>query len=224
MSKIYRVLGALVLTTTAALSSPYGGVFVGAGLGVGALRSETKYVDNTTLASGKSTATKFGLYYQGHLGYLHEVGDSKTMIGGDVYVNGSSANKVENIGANGQLVAGTLQQKRSVGYGVALIAGKLVNPKVMIYARLGYEMSRYKMNLKLAGQQQKTFNKDYASVVPGVGLNYKVAHNVLVGVGYDYAGFASKKTVYTDAAQNIQVNPAEHRVMAKVSFVFNPFG
>lgn len=223
MSKICRILGALVVTTTVAFSSPYGGLFAGVGLGAGMANNEINYFDIGNGASGKTTANKIGLYYQAHVGYLHEVGDSKTMIGGDIYFNSSSVDKAVHLKADVLGSAGALKAKRSSGYGIAVIAGKLVNPKVMVYTRLGYETSRYNMTLALDGQQDKTFNSNYTGMVPGVGLNYKATSNMLIGVGYDFAGLATKKVIYQDAAQTIELKPVEHRLMVKVSFVFNPF-
>lgn len=220
MNRICQIIGALVFTTTAAMSD-FGGVFIGAGLGVGMMRNDTKYVD-TTQGEGKTTASKVGGYYQFHAGYLHEVGTSKTMVGGDIYISGSSAKKLDNIGVDGGDIAGTIDQKRSTGFGLAVIAGKLINPKVMVYGRMGYETSRYEMKLNLTGSTPQSFTKSYAGMVPGVGLNYKVASNMLVGLGYDYAGLFSNKTVYDDGNVNVQVKPVEHRVMVKLSFVFNP--
>jgi outer membrane immunogenic protein len=220
MNKIYQIIGALVLTTTTAMSD-YGGIFVGAGLGVGMMRNDTKYVD-ATQGEGKSTVAKLGAYYQLHAGYLHEVGTSKTLVGGDIYVNGSSAKKLNNVGVDGGAIAGTIEQKRSTGVGIAAILGKLINPKVMIYGRVGYELSKYDMKLNLIGVTPKSFTKSYNGIVPGVGLNYKIAHNMMIGGGYDYTGLFSNKTVYQNGDVNIQVKPAEHRMMVKLTFVFNP--
>jgi outer membrane immunogenic protein len=220
MNKIYQIIGALVLTTTTAMSD-YGGIFVGAGLGVGMMRNDTKYVD-ATQGEGKSTVSKLGAYYQLHAGYLHEVGTSKTLVGGDIYVNGSSAKKLNNVGVDGGAIAGTIEQKRSTGVGIAAIMGKLINPKVMIYGRVGYELSKYDMKLNLIGVAPKDFTKSYNGIVPGVGLNYKIAHNMMIGGGYDYTGLFSNKTVYQNGDVNIQVKPAEHRMMVKLTFVFNP--
>lgn len=219
MSKIYQGISALIFTTTTVMAGNYGGFFIGGGLGAAALRNEAKYTD-TTQGKGKLTANKLGAYYQVHAGYLHEVGTSKTMIGGDIFLNSSSAKKIYNIGVNNQPAVGTLEQKRSTGYGIAAIAGKLVNPKVMVYGRLGYEMSRYEMKLALVGQAPQSSTKSYSGVVPGVGMNYKVTPNVLVGLGYDYAGFFAEKVIYSAGTVNLRVKPVEHRVMLKVSFVF----
>lgn len=220
MNKIYQIIGALVLTTTTAMSD-YGGIFVGAGLGIGMMRNDTKYVD-AAQGEGKSTVSKLGAYYQLHAGYLHEVGTSKTLVGGDIYVNGSSAKKLNNVGVDGGAIAGTIEQKRSTGVGIAAIAGKLINPKVMIYGRVGYELSKYDMKLNLIESAPQDFTKSYNGVVPGVGLNYKIAHNMMIGGGYDYTGLFSNKTVYQKGDINVQVKPVEHRMMVKLTFVFNP--
>jgi len=222
MNKFYQSLGALILTTTAAMSNNYGGVFVGGGLGIGGMRAESKYAD-ALQGNGKTTLNKFGAAYQIHAGYLTEIGSSKTMVGGEIYLNGSSAKKEGNVGINGGNVAGTVNLKRSLGYGLALIVGKLVNPKVMIYARAAYEASRYNIDLKLDGAQSQSIKKTYTGFVPGVGFDYKVTPNIVVGLGYDYAGLFGNKDVYQNGNVKVQVNPAEHRIMAKVSFVLNLF-
>lgn len=222
MNRICQVISAFILTTTAAVSNNYGGVFVGGGLGMGGMRSESKYTD-IVQGNGKTNLNKFGAAYQLHTGYLTEIGSSKTMVGGEIYLNGSSAKKEGDIGIDGGAVVGSMSLKRSLGYGVALIAGKLVNPKVMVYARIAYEMSRYNIDLKLAGAQSQSIKKTYSGVVPGAGIDYKVAPNVIVGLGYDYAGLFGNKAVYEQGNQKIEVNPSEHRIMAKVSFVMNLF-
>ena len=222
MRKLNTILGILALTSTTACANPYGGLFAGVGLGGAMQQNQTKYIDATT-GNGKTTFSKAGAYYQIHAGYLHEVGTSKTLVGFDVYLNSSSAKKQGNVGVNGQPVAGILEQKRGAGYGIALIAGKLVNPKVMLYARLGYETAKYKMKLTPTGQAPQESTVSYNGMVPGVGVNYKLASNILAGVGYDYAGMFSNKDVYKKGNISVQVKPVEHRVMVKVSFVFNSF-
>lgn len=222
MNKIYQALSILALTTTAALSNNYGGVFVGGGLGAAIMRAEGKYVD-ATQGEGKTTFNKFGAAYQIHAGYLTEIGNSKTMVGGELFLNGSSAKKDGKLGVDGQAVVGTMNLKRSFGYGLALIVGKLVNPKVMVFARAAYEMDRYTIDLKPNVGQSQSVKKTYAGFVPGVGVDYKVSPNVIVGLGYDYAGLFGNKTVAEQGNVKVQVNPTEHRLMAKVSFVMDLF-
>lgn len=223
MNKICQIIGLLTLTTTAAMSNSYGGAFVGGGIGVGGMRAEGKYTD-AVQGEGKTNFNKFGAAYQLHGGYLTEIGTSKTMVGGEIYLSGSSAKKASNIGVDGGAVAGSLNLKRSVGYGFAVIAGKLVNPKVMVYGRVGYEMSRYNIDLNLTGGvQPQSIKKTFSGVVPGAGIDYKVAPNVLVGVEYNYAGLFGNKVVYEQGNQKVEVNPTEHRLLVKASFMMDVF-
>lgn len=221
MKKICLMLGALTLTSTAAFSHAYGGFYVGAGLGAGVARSEHKFTDAT--GQGKVSYTKVGGLYEFFTGYMQEVGSSRTMVGGEAYMTASTAKEKENLGTNGQPVVGTVTIKREPAYGVAAILGKLVNPKVMVYAKIAYEMAKYKLDYRFTGANAALSGvkkPSYNGVVPGAGVNYKINANLIVGAEYSFAGTYGKKKVIDANGVVCEFNPGEHRFAVRAAYIF----
>lgn len=218
--KLKTILGMLGLASTTVAAHPYGGVFAGIGLGGIMLKNQTKYIDALS-GEGKTNFSKAGFAYQLHGGYLHEIGTSRTMIGFDLYFNSGSAKRQGNVGVSGLAAAGTLEQKRGMGFGLGIITGKLINPQVMLYGRIGIESVKYKMKLTLTGQPSIDSNVSYGGIVPGAGVSYKVAPNLLVGAEYHYAGLFKNKEMFKQGNLALQVKPVEHRAMIKLSYLFH---
>jgi hypothetical protein len=204
----------------------FGGAYVGADLGLGYASTQHKYAD--LQGKGKATQTSYGAVYGAHAGYLYEIGASKTIVGGEVYGNLSSMNPSVKLGADNFPVQGDAKIKRSTSAGAALIVGKMLNIKTMVYGRVAYEHATYQHEYKfrtsntLGQQAGKTLKKNVAFTAPviGGGLAYKVARMIMVGGEYQFAGMYGKKKVVNMSNFQTETDPVEHRIMLKVSFVF----
>lgn len=222
MKNICILASAFVLTSTTAFSHAYGGFYAGVGVGAAIARSEHKFT-NVASQQGKTTYTKFGGLYEVHAGYMQEIGSSRTMVGGELYAVGSTPKETENVGVHGGNVVGTVSIDRAPAYGVAAILGKLVNPKVMVYGKIAYEMAKYKLvykgNTHLPALSQ-TAKSTYNGVVTGFGIGYKVTSNIMVGGEYNYAGLYGNEKVVNKNGFTCELNPGEHRFSIRASYLF----
>ncbi len=111
-------------------------------------------------------------------------------LGGEAYLGKVFANKKT---TNEER---TLKITRGVNAGVAGRVGGHINDTTLAYFRLGLDYARYGVKLNDTVTTTRNFNKNFTvwSVVPGVGIDAKVSHNVFVTAGVDYA-IAFKATV-----------------------------
>ncbi|MBW8308934.1 MAG: hypothetical protein K0M45_04770 [Candidatus Paracaedibacteraceae bacterium] len=204
----------------------FGGAYVGADLGLGYASTQHKYAD--LQGKGKATQTAYGAVYGAHAGYLYEIGTSKTIVGGELYGNLGSMNPSIKVGADNYPVQGDVKIKRSNSVGAALIVGKMLNIKTLLYGRVAYERATYQHEYKFrasntVGQQAgKTLKKNIAFTAPiiGAGIAYKAARMIMVGGEYQFAGMYGKKKVLSVSNIQTETDPVEHRILLKVSFVF----
>lgn len=204
----------------------FGGLYLGADLGLGYSTNEHDYADAN--GAGKTTKTAFGAVYGAHVGYLYEIGTSKTIVGAEIYGNLTSMNPSFKFGADGFPVQGDVKIKRKNSLGLAVLIGKMFNIKTMIYGRLAYERAAFDHEYKFdttsyitqyAGQSVKKSVSIMAPVI-GLGLAYKPARAIIVGGEYQFAGLYGKKKVISDSNFQTEISPVEHRLLLKISFVF----
>ena len=222
-NKIAVIVACAAMTTGA---HAFGGLYVGADVGTGYDSSEHSYADLN--GKGKKNETAFGAVYGGHIGYLYEVGASKTIVGAEVYGNLSSMNPSYQFGADGLAVQGDVKIQRTNAVGLGLVIGKMFNIKTMIYGKMAYERATFKHEYKfrttsyLAGYAGKTIRKNVSIMAPviGLGLAYKPTRMIIVGGEYQFAGMYPKKKVINVANLVTETAPVEHRLMLRVSFTF----
>jgi hypothetical protein len=107
---------------------------------------------------------------------------------GSVYLGGEAY--LGKVFANKKTTQGTETKKLTRGWnaGVAGRVGGHINDTTLAYFRLGLDYARYQLSVT---DTAPVFNlkKNLAvwSVVPGVGMDMKVAQNVFVTAGVDYA-------------------------------------
>lgn len=222
------------LITTLSLSvacissaAAFGGVYIGADLGMGQTSITHKYND-VARGTGKSDKSTFGGVYGAHVGYLHEIGTSKTIVGGELYTNLSSMHPSMNFGVDGLPIQGDVKIKRSSAIGIAVIAGKMFNLKTMLYGRVAYEKASYQTQYRfspgsvITSHAGHTIKKNVSIMAPviGMGIAYKPARMIIVGGEYQFAGLYDKKGVLNEAGIRTSIEPVEHRLLVKVSFAF----
>ncbi len=204
----------------------FGGAYVGADVGLGYKSSEHSYAD--LVGKGKKNETAFGAVYGGHIGYLYEIGTSKTIVGAEIYGNLSSMNPTFQFGADGQAVQGEVKIQRTNALGLGLVIGKMFNIKTMVYGKMSYERATYKHEYKfrttstINQYRGKTFRKNVSLMAPviGLGLAYKPSRMFIVGGEYQFAGLYPKKKILNEANIVTETSPVEHRLLLRVSFTF----
>ena len=204
----------------------FGGFYAGADVGMGYDSSEHDYADLT--GKGKKNQTSFGAVYGGHVGYLYEIGTSKTIVGAEVYGNLSSMNPSYQYGADNLPIQGEVKIQRTNAVGLGLVIGKMFNIKTMIYGKTSYERATFKHEYKfrttsyITQYAGKTIRKNVSIMAPviGLGIAYKPTRMIIIGGEYQFAGMYPKKKIFNETNIVTETSPVEHRLMLRVSFTF----
>lgn len=219
----------LLLAITTAIATPaFSGFYVGAQVGGALTRGDVAFSDNNASQTTIHTRS-MGAAYGAQLGYMHHFKDSKMILlaeGG--YLKESSKSKQYNLTIPSSTTPGTLQIEATNSYGAALGVGIFVNPKVGLYAKVGFENKGIKTTYTLPNQTG-TFSgkkKTAWSVVPGFGFIYKATHSIGIGAEYNY--LIGKKynilpqTTNTNSSfiKSINFTPTEHRMLIKLNYMF----
>jgi hypothetical protein len=206
----------LVEAASAPIKRPFTGIFFGAGAGGTMLSGEHAY--QTALDSGKLNMRGFGALLSAAAGYMW-LTDSKAWFAGELYfyAKTAKASKVMKNITN----EGTVTIKNRSTLGVAGMMGGAVNPKLMMYAKAGFETGSFSFNYAdlTTTPGTKTSSKRMQAVVPGAGLLYTMTDAVLVGGEYGYM-LSTKKLKASEAAPIADYKPTEHRIMATIRYVF----
>jgi hypothetical protein len=104
-------------------------------------------------------------------------------LGGEAYLGKVSANKKITDGTE------TVKTTRGINAGVAGRVGGHINDMTLAYFRLGLDYAHYDVKYTDSANTGNNFKKNLTvwSVVPGIGMDMKVSHNMFVTAGVDYA-------------------------------------
>ncbi len=219
--------GALLIGGISAATAGFNGFYVGGHLGLGLLQGTHTYTNGGSTA-GTQKVKAIGYLAGINAGYLKLMSGSNMVVGGEVYYTLAGPKSSQNLQIPGGLVEGKANISHKSAMGGALIAGALLNPKVLMYAKLGYELDKF--NLKYTGltfqaQTTESYTKSTRAFVPGAGALYKISESLLVGGEYGYAKMGklkprSDQVAINGAQRGYTFTPTEHRLTAKVVYVF----
>lgn len=215
---IRKLLSTLVLGTSLFTSAQaeIAGLFGGAHVYASLWRDNHQF----TLANGATgtfNLTKYTLKNYGvEVGYLMEIGDTKNIVGVMIYGDQFKTLPVMRPLSimNGPTV-GQVAISRMKEQGVGLIVGKLINPKVLVYAALYRANATFRLAytaLTFPPAASQTYTPKYKVNVPGIGGVYQVAKNLAVGAEYMYYGLFNKMTLRSDSFATFVYKPFEHRI------------
>ena len=216
-----------VIGSITATHARFHGLYIGANAGVTLLKGDHKY----TNASPKEGKVLFGdmsyiLGLQG--GYMHYLADSKIVIGVELGFSILGLNVTKDLKVDGGPVEGKVNIRNRYKFGLALFAGMAINPKVMMYAKLGYENNKFDLNYTHLTFQTPSYEKYSVSLrglVPGAGLYYKLSPVLFVGAEYNYSLMKktqprSDTTALNGARRGYIFSPIQHRLVVKIVRVF----
>lgn len=200
--------GNAMATGTKKLSGPYIGVSGGYGFGQAKVSDSEQQVVNKLGPKGYVT----GL----HAGWLTELGSLFT-AGVDAGFSLSN-NKASYVDKDVSLSESV---KRTHFYNVAAVVGVKVAEGTQVYAKLGYERGRFKVQSKfdngvsesVAGKR-KTLN----AFVPAVGIETMVSSNVKLGLEYAHAFY--KTLTASDTNTKVKVKPTLGTTTLRLSYKF----
>jgi opacity protein-like surface antigen len=221
-----------VVTTLASLSSVSAtaltGFYLGGNLGGALLRGTHRYT-KVGVGEGNTQLNAFGLTYGIHAGYIMELGNSRNIVGVEAAYLRTTVKPAKNLFVQGGPVDGRFRIQHIGSMIFSVLIGKMLNPKVAIYGKIGYEIGKFQFDytsLTFGTQPNATYKKTAQTIVPGIGGSYAFSQHFLIGVEYNFAGFFKKiiprpsNQVINGAQVGYSFKPSEHRLMVKLSYKF----
>ena len=136
---------------------------------------------------------------------------------GSVYLGGEAY--LGKVFADKKVASGTKTTKATAGWnaGVAGRVGGHINNTTLAYFRLGLDYARYEVKYENSAATTNNFKKNFAvwSMVPGVGIDAKVSHNVFLTAGVDYA-IPFKADVPSSAKSKVGYSKKPHSMTFRV--------
>lgn len=228
MHQSLRNLVLLSLASTALSHQAFAhvkGIFVGAQGGLVYLSGTHNY--NTLNLpdknkTGEKKIAKTGMIFGAHGGYMHGLGNGKMFVGGEVYFTLSKANHKMELSTPGGPNEGKVNIRLKHSYGAALLGGMLMNPKIFVYGRLGYEHASVCLNYSSASSAltSLSYTKNVTAIVPGAGVSYRLSDRLMIGAEYQYASFSTLRPKFPSGNRKANADLIEHRLFVKVSYSF----
>ena len=204
-----------LLTTSQVKGSLYfSGLYASVGAG-GILTKGKHKLINPNAGPSESKLSNFGGGASFHIGYVTEKGASTVMLGGEIYAMKFFNNIRKSIALPSGDFQGNVRIQHNLGYGAALILGKLINPKIMVYGKLAFEMSSimYKYNeLRFGTSSTWDTKKSYRKFIPGAGFRYAMSDHFHIGAEYSVAPLG-KVLVRSDS---YPINGAARKIESKI--------
>lgn len=204
------------------------GFYLGAHGGSGLLKGEHKYKNGETGAEGKSKINKMGILFGLNAGYLRPFGNGRTFWGGELYASMISGSVRKQLQTRGGTLDGSVNIQPTRVMGIAAIVGTMINPKIALYGRIGFESQKFKLtytDLTFQIPTSETYQKSVSGIAPGAGGLYKLTPHISAG-GELIVPLLSKieprKSTETKngVKRGFEYTPSQYRVMAKVIYHF----
>ncbi len=218
---------ALLIGGVSAATAGFNGFYVGGHFGAAMLQGTHTYTNGGS-KPGEQKAKGIGYLAGINAGYLKQMGASNMVLGGEAYFSMVGAKSSLNL----QIPDGPLEGKANISHksamGGALIAGALLNPKVLMYAKMAYELDKFTFKytgLTFQTPTSESYSKTTRAFVPGAGALYKMSESLLVGGEYGYAKIKKMQpradaVALNGARRGYSFAPVEHRITAKVVYIF----
>lgn len=209
-------------------SADFTGLYVGGNVGVAMLQGTHQYSNGTSAPAGKQKVNALGYLAGANFGYIKQMGDSKLVMGGEIFGDMAGPSAKKDLQIPDGSIEGKVNFKHKMILGGGIILGGVMNPKVLVYTKLAYEMNKFELkytNLTYGTVPMEKYTKSIRGIVPSAGVLYKLTNSLLVGGEYSYALMAKleprkDKTVINGAQRGYSYTPTEHRLTVKFAYLF----
>lgn len=207
----------------------FGGFHVGGILGVQLLQGRHWYTSHPSSPETDMVhrLSSISALYGAHAGYLLELSGSKIVVGGEVYAFLPQAKPKINLAlVNGPQEGNvTINHTRSIG--IALTAGMMLNPKVLVYLSGGLEQARFKFTYSFnpipgAFPQlppEQVLNHTFRAINVAIGGTYKISPHLLASLELSSPFFKRFKARIAEP-RAYHYKPVERRLALKLTFLF----
>lgn len=203
------------------------GIFVSGNAG-GLFQSGKHIYTNDAAKEGKQELKSFGGVVSGGLGYLHELSESKIVFGLETFVGMSTVNSKKDLQVKDGSAEGKVGIKPRAFFGASILTGMAINPRVILYGRLGYEFTRFSFeyaDLTFQTPTAQKYTKTLKGLAPGAGAFYKLTDKILLGGEYVFSMQGKVKlreetATINGAKRGYTFSGHAQRVMARLIYVF----
>lgn len=228
MKKISVLALAISLVSGSQAFAAAKGFFMGGGFGLNNMRGQHTYKNGDNGATGVRKYNKTSSAMSLNIGYMTAIGEGHNLIGGELYglTFGSRASKP--LQFQGGYVEGSVLVKHKNSGGLAVIFGSLLNPKMFIYAKCGYEFQSYDFQFRdvtyMTNPNFKS-SKSTSAIVPSLGLMVRTSKNFAIGGELSMPVVTSMEvkdpTVRVDGFRTGFTHaPAGYRLLFKLAYTF----
>jgi opacity protein-like surface antigen len=228
MRKITKAILTVTILATPLAADPVRGLFASLNLGLRFTPQNHDYT-NPNGAVGKetklNTSTSFGL----SLGMLNQMEKSKVVVGGEVSVAMNQSKGNYSLHVDGAGTEGKVSITNPYTLGVYGIAGMMMTPKLMFYAKAGYAWMTNQLKYtdldRGENPSSRTYKKTMGGLSGGGGLNFLVTNKFMVGGEYLYHApkeITPRKNDSPEGGQRRKFvyHPSVHTVSLKLSMLF----
>lgn len=172
-----------------------------------------------------NTAPSFGI----SLGMLNQIEKTKVVVGGEVSVSRNQSKANYNLQVEGSGTEGRVSITNPYTLGVYGIAGMMMTPKLMFYAKAGYAWTTNQLKYTNLNNNEnppsKTYKKTMSGLSGGGGINFLLTNKFMVGGEYLYHAPKEITPRNNDSPQGGQkrkfvYHPTVHAVTLKLSILF----
>ena len=187
ISSLLLAASVLVSPAVSEASLYFSGMYTTVGIGAVWEKGKHKFVDPV---KGKNQANinSFAPAASFHLGYITEVKTSTVMVGGELYYFYPGFSKRINLIPDGSVSQGNANIVRNGSYGLGFVTGKLINPKIIVYGKIAYDIAptQFKYSdLTFGSVRNKTYKKSFKKFTVGAGFRYAMSDRLHIGAEYN---------------------------------------
>lgn len=216
------LLSSLLLVGSTPLFAAPSGFFVGGLIGATGLKGEHTYT--TQAGPSVNKFNKVAPHMGVDVGYLASVQDGKVCVGAEVYglVGGPAVKK--DLKTKDEIIEGRYSASNKSVIGASIITGMMLNPRLMAYARVGYEINTFEFKyteLTFATPANKTYKKKANGIAPGGGILFRVTPQLAVMVDATIP-VLNKVTIQAKDTngRSMEYSPVTQRVTCRVIYTF----
>lgn len=226
--RLYKIFFTLCLLIPSLAADPVRGLFASLNLGL-RLTSQKHDYTNPTGGVGKetklNTATSFGL----SVGMLNQIEKTKVVVGGEGSIAMTQSKANYNLHVDGGGTEGKVNITNPYTFGVYGIAGMMMTPKLMFYAKAGYAWMTAQLKYKDLNNNEnpnhKTYRKTMSGLSGGAGVNFLTSNKFMVGGEYllhvpSESTPRNNDTSIGGQKRKFVYHPTAHTIGLKLSLLF----
>lgn len=228
MKKFFTYLLVLGTSLSTLAADPVRGLFASVHVG-GQGTYENHTYTNPAGADGKEEKLNISAVYGINFGILNQIEKTKAVVGGEVFLNMSSATQKYVLRAANGPSEGNVQIKNPLNFGPTGILGTMITPKLMLYAKAGFAWNSFQLKYSNLNNNErpnsKTYKKFLRGPVAGAGANYLLTNKIMIGGEYMYfhpSEITPRKLSNPEGgvARQYKFGPTMHQVVVKLSMLF----